>query len=81
MREWVHGLFGLDAVKGQTVRRQRTVLLVVHGTVTVIANIPLGILADRWSRQRVLYLATCAEGLRNPYLRDLLHYPGRSQWV
>lgn len=42
MREWVRGLFGLDAVKGQTVRCQR-----------------------------VLYLATCAEGLRNPYLRDL----------
>jgi hypothetical protein len=71
MREWVRGLFGLDAVKAQTVRCQRTVLAVVHSPVMITANIPLGILADRWSRKRVLYLATCAEGLRNPYLRDL----------
>jgi len=28
MREWVHGPFGLDAVKGQTARYQRTVLVV-----------------------------------------------------
>jgi hypothetical protein len=30
MREWVHGLFGLDAVKRQTARCPRTVLVVVH---------------------------------------------------
>ena len=33
MREWVHGPFGLDAVKRQTVRSQRTVLVVVHSPV------------------------------------------------
>lgn len=32
MREWVHGPSGPDAVKGQTVRSQRTVV-VVHGPV------------------------------------------------
>jgi hypothetical protein len=32
MRECVHGPFGLDAVKGQTVRSQRAVV-VVHGPV------------------------------------------------
>ncbi len=69
MRE-CYGPFGLDAVKGQAVRCQRTVL-VVHSPVMMIASIPLGILAGRWGRKRVLYLATCAGGLRNPYLRDL----------
>jgi cytochrome P450 len=38
MRERVHALFGLDAAKGQTVRCQRTVLVVVHSPVMVIAN-------------------------------------------
>jgi hypothetical protein len=33
MREWVTGPFGLDAVKGQTVRCQRTALVVVHSPV------------------------------------------------
>jgi hypothetical protein len=30
MRERVHGLFGLDVVKGQTVRCQRTVPVVLY---------------------------------------------------
>ncbi len=30
MRKRVHGPFGLGAVKGQTVRCQRTVLVVMH---------------------------------------------------
>ncbi len=30
MRDWVHGLFDLDAAKGQTVRCQRTVPVVVN---------------------------------------------------
>jgi hypothetical protein len=33
MRERVPGPFGLDAVKGQAVRCQRTVLVVVHSPV------------------------------------------------
>ncbi len=37
-----------------------TIATIVYITVMMIANIPLGILADRWSRKGVLYLATCA---------------------
>jgi hypothetical protein len=37
--EWAHGPFGLDAQRGQTVRYQRTVLVVVH---TVTAGTRLG---------------------------------------
>ncbi|MGD0374851.1 MAG: MFS transporter [Streptosporangiaceae bacterium] len=37
-----------------------TIATLVYITVMMIANIPLGILADRWSRKGVLYLATCA---------------------
>ena len=37
-----------------------TVATLVYIVVMMIANIPLGILADRWSRKGVLYLATCA---------------------
>jgi len=33
MRERVHGPFGLDAVRGQTVRCQRTVLVVVKAMI------------------------------------------------
>ena len=83
MREWVHGLFGPDAVKGQTVRCQRTVLL-VHSPVTT-----LGPLADRRGRKRALCLATFAEShalmltghddIDEP--RNDLHYPGRSPWA
>ncbi len=37
-----------------------TIATLVYIVVMMIANIPLGILADRWSRKGVLYLATCA---------------------
>jgi MFS family permease len=37
-----------------------TIATLVYIAVMMIANIPLGILADRWSRKGVLYLATCA---------------------
>jgi hypothetical protein len=37
--EWVHGPFGLDAQRGQTLRYERTVLVVVH---TVTAGTRLG---------------------------------------
>jgi MFS family permease len=37
-----------------------TIATLVYIVVMMTANIPLGILADRWSRKGVLYLATCA---------------------
>ncbi len=37
-----------------------TVATMVYIVVMMMATIPLGILADRWSRKGVLYLATCA---------------------
>ena len=37
-----------------------TVATLVYIVVMMTANIPLGLLADRWSRKGVLYLATCA---------------------
>ena len=37
-----------------------TVATLVYIVVMMTANIPLGVLADRWSRKGVLYLATCA---------------------
>jgi len=37
-----------------------TIATLVYIVVMMVANIPLGILADRWSRKGVLYLATCA---------------------
>lgn len=83
MRAWVHGLFGRDAVNGQTVRCPRTVL-VAHSPVTT-----LGTLADRRGRKRALCPATFAESyalmltghddIDEP--RTDLHYPGRSPWA
>jgi MFS family permease len=37
-----------------------TVATLVYIVVMMAANIPLGVLADRWSRKGVLYAATCA---------------------
>jgi MFS family permease len=37
-----------------------TVATLVYIVVMMTANIPLGVLADRWSRKGVLYVATCA---------------------
>ncbi len=37
-----------------------TIATLVYIVVMMMANIPLGVLADRWSRKGVLYLATCA---------------------
>jgi MFS family permease len=37
-----------------------TIATLVYIVIMMVANIPLGILADRWSRKGVLYLATCA---------------------
>ncbi len=37
-----------------------TIATLVYIVVMMVANIPLGILADRWSRKGVLYIATCA---------------------
>src|SRR6516165_1770718 len=37
-----------------------TIATLVYIVVMMTANIPLGVLADRWSRKGVLYLATCA---------------------
>jgi MFS family permease len=37
-----------------------TIATLVYIVIMMTANIPLGILADRWSRKGVLYLATCA---------------------
>ncbi len=37
-----------------------TVATLVYIVVMMTANIPLGLLADRWSRKGVLYVATCA---------------------
>lgn len=37
-----------------------TIATLVYIAIMMTANIPLGILADRWSRKGVLYLATCA---------------------
>jgi MFS family permease len=37
-----------------------TVVTLVYIVVLMTANIPLGLLADRWSRKGVLYIATCA---------------------
>ena len=37
-----------------------TIATLVYIVVMMVANIPLGVLADRWSRKGVLYIATCA---------------------
>jgi len=37
-----------------------TIATLVYIVVMIVANIPLGLLADRWSRKGVLYIATCA---------------------
>ncbi len=37
-----------------------TIATLVYMVFMMVANIPMGILADRWSRKGVLYLATCA---------------------
>jgi MFS family permease len=37
-----------------------TIATLVYIVVVMVANIPLGLLADRWSRKGVLYIATCA---------------------
>jgi MFS family permease len=37
-----------------------TLATLVYIVVMMVANVPLGLLADRWSRKGVLYLATCA---------------------
>jgi MFS family permease len=37
-----------------------TIATLVYIVVMMVANIPLGLLADRWSRKGVLYIATCA---------------------
>jgi MFS family permease len=37
-----------------------TVATLVYIVVMMVANIPLGVLADRWRRKGVLYIATCA---------------------
>jgi MFS family permease len=37
-----------------------TIATLVYIVVMMVANIPLGLLADRWSRKGVLYVATCA---------------------
>src|SRR5262245_27833061 len=37
-----------------------TIATLVYIVVMMVANIPLGVLADRWSRKGVLYVATCA---------------------
>ncbi len=37
-----------------------TIATVMYIVVMMVANIPMGIIADRWSRKGVLYLATCA---------------------
>ncbi len=37
-----------------------TIATLVYIVVMMTANIPLGLLADRWSRKGVLYIATCA---------------------
>ena len=37
-----------------------TIATLVYIVVMMAANIPLGVLADRWSRKGVLYIATCA---------------------
>jgi MFS family permease len=37
-----------------------TVATLIYIAVMTLANIPLGMLADRWSRKGVLYVATCA---------------------
>lgn len=70
MRKRVHGLLGLDTLTGQSARCQRHVL-VVDSPVMRTADTPLGILADRWRRKRVLHLATWADRRRNSCLREL----------
>ena len=37
-----------------------TIVTITYIVVMTAANLPLGVLADRWSRKGVLYLATCA---------------------
>ena len=37
-----------------------TIATLVYIVIMMTANIPLGLLADRWSRKGVLYIATCA---------------------
>jgi MFS family permease len=37
-----------------------TIATLVYIVIMMVANIPLGILADRWSRKGVLHIATCA---------------------
>jgi MFS family permease len=37
-----------------------TIATLVYIVVMMVANVPLGLLADRWSRKGVLYIATCA---------------------
>jgi MFS family permease len=37
-----------------------TVATLAYIVLMMVANIPLGVLADRWSRKGVLYIATCA---------------------
>src|ERR1700746_3446450 len=37
-----------------------TIATLVYIVIMMVANIPLGVLADRWSRKGVLYIATCA---------------------
>lgn len=37
-----------------------TIATVMYIVIMMVANIPMGIIADRWSRKGVLYIATCA---------------------
>jgi hypothetical protein len=96
LRVRVCGLFGPDAMKGQTIWCQRTVL-VVHSPV-MMANTLLGTLADRWGRRAALnplpgeWQRLSRVGTRPDVLvltghdnideaRTDLRHPGRSSWV
>jgi hypothetical protein len=59
MRKWVHGPFGPDAMSGQTVRSQRTVLVVVHS----LAPMPCALLGFSQFRQSGLALPPVRAGL------------------
>jgi hypothetical protein len=55
--EWEYGPFGLDSRRGQTLRCQRTVLVVVHPVTSALTG-PAG--PDEWP----VYALPFAEGIR-----------------
>jgi hypothetical protein len=74
MRKWVHGPFALNAVSGQTVQSQRTVLVVVHSPAPTPRR-PAGCRELRRCRGVVALVANCL-AMRLQFEFSQLWYPG-----